>query len=67
MSEKSTTTSVGIGFFGLLCIVFIVLKLTGYINWSWIWVLAPLWMPPAIAIPILLIALVTYVVLYNKK
>lgn len=33
----------GISFGGLLTIVFIALKLTGYIDWSWIWVLAPLW------------------------
>ena len=35
----------GINFFGLLAIVFITLKLTGHITWSWWWVLAPLWMP----------------------
>lgn len=35
----------GIGFLGLLAIVFIVLKLTGYIAWSWWWVLAPIWIP----------------------
>ena len=33
----------GVGFFGLLTIVFIVLKLTGHITWSWWWVLSPLW------------------------
>lgn len=32
-----------IGFVGLLTIVFIVLKLTGVINWAWLWVLAPIW------------------------
>lgn len=32
-----------IGFFGLLTIIFIVLKLTGVIAWSWLWVLSPLW------------------------
>ena len=32
----------GIGFCGLLAIAFIVLKLTGFIDWSWLWVLAPL-------------------------
>jgi len=36
-------TSGGIGFTGLLSIVFIVLKLTNIINWSWWWVLAPFW------------------------
>lgn len=33
----------GIGFPGLLFIVFLVLKLTNYIDWSWVWVTAPLW------------------------
>jgi hypothetical protein len=33
----------GISFLGMLAILFIGLKLTGYIGWSWIWVLAPLW------------------------
>ena len=41
----------GINFFGLLAIVFITLKLTGQITWSWWWVLAPLWMP----LPVLLV------------
>ena len=35
----------GINFFGLLTIVFITLKLIGHINWSWWWVLSPLWLP----------------------
>lgn len=45
MSYKESTPGGGIGFLGLLTIVFIVLKLTGYIVWSWIWVLSPLWIP----------------------
>lgn len=32
-----------IGFTGILAIVFITLKLTGSIAWSWLWVLSPLW------------------------
>lgn len=32
-----------IGFVGLLFLVFLVLKLTGYVAWSWWWVTAPLW------------------------
>jgi len=32
-----------IGFVGILAIVFIVLKLTKVIAWSWIWVLCPIW------------------------
>lgn len=44
------------GFFGLLTIVFIVLKLTGVIAWSWWWVLAPIW------IPVLISAVVVFIV-----
>lgn len=33
----------GIGFAGLLTILFVALKLTGVIAWPWVWVLAPLW------------------------
>ncbi|UNT92616.1 MULTISPECIES: hypothetical protein [Allobaculum] len=40
----------GIGFCGLLTIAFVVLKLTGYITWSWWWVLAPIWIPLAIVV-----------------
>jgi hypothetical protein len=34
----------------LLLVLFIGLKLTGYIDWSWWWVMSPLWMPLAVAI-----------------
>lgn len=35
----------GVSFFSLLALVFIVLKLTGFIDWSWAWVLSPIWIP----------------------
>lgn len=40
----------GIGFTGLLTIVFITLKLTEVIAWSWWWVFAPIWVPLLIVI-----------------
>jgi hypothetical protein len=43
MSSNNSSSSSGIGFTGLLTILFIGLKLTGYINWSWWWVLSPIW------------------------
>lgn len=43
MAKQETTQSGGIGFLGLLTILFIALKLTNQITWSWWWVLAPLW------------------------
>lgn len=45
---SSQTNYGGISFFGLLQIVFIVLKLIDKIDWSWWWVLAPMWIPLAI-------------------
>jgi hypothetical protein len=53
----SSSSSGGIGFCGLLTIVFIVLKLTGVIAWSWWWVLSPLWIPLGIVALILVIGL----------
>ena len=41
--NSSTTSKTGTGFLGLLTLLFIALKLTGVIAWSWLWVLAPLW------------------------
>lgn len=55
MSDNSSASSGGIGFCGLLTIVFIVLKLLGKITWSWLWVLSPLWIVWAICLIILLI------------
>lgn len=62
MSANSNASSGGIGFCGLLAIVFIVLKLTNFIDWSWLWVLAPLWIPASIGIAILIIFLLITVV-----
>lgn len=43
MSNNSSSSSGGVGFFGLMFLIFMTLKLTGFINWSWWWVTAPLW------------------------
>ena len=47
----------GIGLGGILFVVFLILKLTGDIDWSWWWVTAPLWIPFAIAMIILVFIL----------
>lgn len=52
-NTTSSSSSGGIGFTGLLTIVFIVLKLIHKITWSWIWVLSPLWISAALAVLIL--------------
>lgn len=49
MSQSSSSSSSGgIGFVGLLTIVFITLKLLHKIDWSWWWVLSPLWITAAV-------------------
>lgn len=43
MSKSNHSSSGGVGFAGLLTVLFIGLKLTGHIDWSWWWVLSPIW------------------------
>lgn len=50
-----------IGFWDLLVVAFIVLKLCGVIKWSWIWVLAPFW------IPIIFIVIIVFVLFAINK
>lgn len=46
--NNNQNASGGIGFNSVLFVVFLVLKLLHKIDWSWIWVTAPLWIPIAI-------------------
>jgi hypothetical protein len=63
MSDKSSSSSGGVGFVGLLTIVFITLKLVGYIDWSWWWVLSPI----LIAWGLLLLILLPFLILAMKS
>ena len=54
----------GVSFLGLLTILFIGLKLTGYIDWDWWWVLAPLWIPIALVVVGGIIYILVYVLLH---
>jgi hypothetical protein len=51
--SSSSSSSSGIGFIGMLTILFIALKLTGYITWSWLWVLSPIWITTLIIIAVI--------------
>lgn len=53
--KTTSTSSIGIG--TVLFLIFLVLKLIGVITWSWWWVTAPLWIPFALGIGIILGAL----------
>jgi hypothetical protein len=57
------TTNNSIGFSSLLGLTFIILKLTAVIDWDWLWVLAPFWIPVGVVllaiVGIVLITLLT--------
>ena len=54
MTDKKTGCSVSLPF---ITLILVTLKLTGVINWSWLWVTSPIWIPIALALLILFIAL----------
>jgi len=56
-NQNNQSSGGGIGFAGLLAIVFITLKLCGVIAWSWWWVLSPLWIGAALVFGVILLVL----------
>ena len=58
MSDKKDNNSSngGLGFGGVLAIVFITLKLCKIIDWSWWWVLAPIWIPVGLFVLCIILA-----------
>lgn len=62
MASKSSSSS-GIGLTGVLFVVFLVLKLTGNIDWSWWWVTSPIWIPVALVFGLFLIVLLSLILL----
>lgn len=66
MSKESSTKTEGIGFFGLLTIAFIVLKLCRVIDWSWWWILSPIWISIGIALVSVFIFLI-YMIIKNSR
>lgn len=57
-SNQKVNISGGVSVSSLLGILFIGLKLTGFISWSWVWVLSPFWIPFGFIIFFLLLALI---------
>jgi hypothetical protein len=53
--SSSSSSSGGVGFVGLLTIVFITLKPLDKIEWSWFWVLSPLWISAGIVVMVLMV------------
>ena len=49
---------------GILGLIFVTLKLTGHITWSWWWVTAPFWMPFAFVTAFILVAFLMAAVVF---
>jgi hypothetical protein len=62
MKEYNNVKNGGIGFTGLLQIVFITLKLLKVIDWSWVWVLAPIWITVGLVILIFAIVIAVFLI-----
>lgn len=61
-NEKATTVVSGMGFLDALFLVFLVLKLTKVIDWSWWWITAPLWGQVALTITAFVVVIVILIV-----
>ena len=61
MSNKKSGCSVSLP---LVTLILVILKLTGVINWSWVWVTSPIWIPIALVLFILFVELVAVVILF---
>ena len=60
MSNKSSNNGIGLG--TILFLIFLVLKLTKSIDWSWWWVTAPLWIPIALVVLLGSLAFIIYLI-----
>lgn len=64
MSKTAETVSGGgISFLGALALLFIGLKLGNVIDWPWIWVLSPLWIPVALLVAIFLLIIIVAILI----
>ena len=61
MSDKKTGCSVSLP---LITLILVILKLTGVIDWSWVWVTSPIWIPIALLFFILAVALSVVLILF---
>jgi hypothetical protein len=65
MSNKSNSSN-GLGLGTVLFLIFMTLKLTGNIDWSWWWVTSPLWIPIALLLIVFSVIGIAYYI-DNKK
>lgn len=65
-NENKTTVNGGVGFFGLLQVVFIALKVAKVIDWSWWLVLLPTWINLGIFVLCIIVIVIAYVITVKK-
>ena len=63
----TNNTDSGTNLTGILLVIFIVLKLTNLINWSWLWVLSPLWIPIGLVVVITVLISLTLLIMEAFK
>jgi uncharacterized membrane protein len=61
MTDKKSGCSVSLP---MITLILVILKLTGVINWSWVWVTSPIWIPIALVLFILFVALGVVLILF---
>lgn len=64
MQDNTAVNTGGSIFTSLLAVLFIGLKLTGQIDWSWWWVLSPIWIPVVFAV--IMLCIVGLIVAFKK-
>lgn len=64
MSDNNYSS--GIGLPGLLTVLFVALKLTGYISWSWWWVVSPIWISFSLVLFIAIVVIFVFLIVDNK-
>lgn len=66
-ASRDRSQSTGMGLTGWLTLLFIALKLTGVIDWSWWWVLSPIWISATVVIGLLAVVLTGHVLSQLRK
>ena len=64
--SNTTSSGGGIGFTGLLTVLFVGLKLTGYITWSWWWVLSPIWICAGLVLAFFAVVFALYLIFGDR-
>jgi len=59
---ENKNASGGVGISTVLTIIFVVLKLVGVIDWSWVWVLSPTWISLALLLLLVIIGIICKII-----